>query len=168
MSQSNQLQSFLPKIVIILLVLASILPLGLFHFSVIFPMVEGICVFYWSLYRPRLVPYWFVFTIGLAWDALYGWPLGITALGCVAMRFLVAFYQEQLTMNHFSYFWRVAGLSLAFYALYKWLILSIVYDQILPKQIAFLQWAMTLSLYPFFHGFFNIICQSIPEKRTHA
>ena len=168
MNKHNQFHSLLPKIVILLLILLSILPLNIINLSVIFPMLEAICIYYWSLYRPRMMPYWFVFLIGISWDALYGLPLGVTALGCIGLRFLVSFYQEQLGLNHFSYFWRVTALSLALYAIYKWLALSILYDEILPKQIAILQWAMTVAIYPLLHGFFNMVCHYIPERRGDA
>jgi rod shape-determining protein MreD len=38
-----------------------------------------IAVFYWSLYRPDLMPAWAAFGLGLAQDVLGGLPLGITA-----------------------------------------------------------------------------------------
>ncbi len=151
-----------------LLILLSMLPLGVGKLSAIFPMLEAICIFYWSLYRPRHMPYWFAFFIGLCWDAFYGWPLGITALGCVGLRFMVTFYREQLHTNQFTLYWRGVAISLALFAIYKWLALSIMYDDILPKQVATLQWAMTVSIYPILHGLFNMVCHLLPEQRGDA
>lgn len=168
MNKNSQFQSILPKLVIVILILLSILPIGLADLSVIYPMLEALCVFFWSVYRPRLLPYWFAFFIGFCWDALYGWPLGVTALGCVGLRFLVVFYREQMVTHHFAAFWRVAGITISFYAVYKWLALSIMYDEILPKQTALLQWAMTMAFYPIFHGLFNMVCHFLPEQRGDA
>ena len=42
-------------------------------------------VYYWSAYRPTLVPLWFVFFMGLLLDLLSGAPIGLNALVLVCL-----------------------------------------------------------------------------------
>ena len=62
-------------------------------------------VYYWSIYRPSLVPPWFVFSIGILSDLAGGLPLGLTALVFVAMRWILADQRKFLMGQSFSAVW---------------------------------------------------------------
>ncbi|MES2728525.1 MAG: rod shape-determining protein MreD [Pseudomonadota bacterium] len=50
------------------------------------PSFTFICIFYWALYRPRLIPFGLVFVMGIIFDAVAGTLLGLHALiwmGCL-------------------------------------------------------------------------------------
>jgi rod shape-determining protein MreD len=131
-------------------------------------MIEAVFIYFWCIYRPRNFPYWFAFLIGILWDILYGWPIGLSALACVALRFIVVHYREHLHSTHFSDIWRSAAFILLIYSFCKWLALSVMNDMMLPTQTALFQWALTVSLYPFFHAVLNGICHILPEGHGDA
>lgn len=61
-----------------------------------FPYMQGIetplllmVIYYWSVYRPTLIPIWFVFCLGLLFDLLSALPLGLTAFGFVLVNIVV-------------------------------------------------------------------------------
>lgn len=168
MSASSAVHTTIPKIIIAVLVLLSIMPLGLGKLALIYPSVEAICVIYWSVYRPRVMPYWFAFLLGLCWDAIYGWPLGITAFGCVMLRFLVVFYRSYFHTGMFPALWQSVAFTLAAYTIYAWLALSMVYNSALPVDVAMIQWAFTVAVYPLFHGVFNLVSVIMPERYSDA
>jgi rod shape-determining protein MreD len=50
------------------------------YFSVLKPQLILVAIFYWSLYRPTLMPPWLVFAVGLALDLIHPvMPLGTHA-----------------------------------------------------------------------------------------
>ena len=54
-----------PVLTMLLLALIGSMPLGSFHTFEIFPMLNIIVIFYWTVYRPDLVPPVVLFLIGL-------------------------------------------------------------------------------------------------------
>ena len=68
-----------PVVTMLLLVLIGSMPLGSFHTFEIFPMLNIIVIFYWTVYRPDLVPPFVLFLIGLIDDVVMGTPLGLMA-----------------------------------------------------------------------------------------
>jgi rod shape-determining protein MreD len=47
-------------------------------------------IYYWAIYRPTLIPAWFVFLMGIAFDLLSGLPVGLSAFVFVGLRWLVS------------------------------------------------------------------------------
>ncbi len=80
-------------------------------------------VFYWSAYRPTLVPLWFVFLMGILLDLLSGAPVGLNAMVLVMVRWLVTDQRLFLTGQPFMIVWIgfvlvCAGAALCQWALY--------------------------------------------------
>ena len=84
-----------PVMTMLLLVLIGSMPLGSLHTFEIFPMLNIIVIFYWTVYRPDLVPPVVLFLIGLIDDVVMGTPLGLMA--CV----FVLLYGVTLTQRQF-------------------------------------------------------------------
>ena len=84
-----------PVMTMLLLVLIGSMPLGSLHTFEIFPMLNIIVIFYWTVYRPDLVPPFVLFLIGLIDDVVMGTPLGLMA--CV----FVLLYGVTLTQRQF-------------------------------------------------------------------
>lgn len=62
-------------------------------------------VFYWSAYRPTLLPLWLVFTAGILLDFLSGAPVGLNTCILVAARWLVTDQRLFLTGQPFMIVW---------------------------------------------------------------
>lgn len=92
-------------------------------------------IYYWSIYRPMLIPPVLVFTAGVCFDALSGWPLGVSAFIFLLMRQSVGGQRLFLTGQPFTVIWLgfIGAISVA--SLLQWIIFSIMY----------LQWAL---IYP--------------------
>jgi rod shape-determining protein MreD len=72
------------------------------------------CIYYWSIYRPALVPVVLVFAAGILMDLLGGVPLGFNALIFVLMQWVVTDQRRFLLAQPFVMIWVVfAFLSLA-------------------------------------------------------
>ena len=65
--------------------LASLVPLRLPAYSLVTPSFMAIAVYFWTLYRPDLMPRSAVFFIGLLQDLLTGGMLGASAIVLLAL-----------------------------------------------------------------------------------
>jgi len=74
------LRCMTPFVITLLLALVPVLPLHLPHETDLVPAFTLMSVFYWTVYRPDLMPASAVFAIGIIQDFAAGAPLGITSL----------------------------------------------------------------------------------------
>lgn len=141
-------------------------PLPGFHEAA--PLVAVIAIFYWCCYAPNALPYWFIFLLGLAQDALHGTPIGFSATTYLLLAFIIITQRRFLTRENFTGVWivfiAVSGLTAAF----SWGVLSLYLGAELPTQPFGLQWLLTFLLYPALHGLFSIVYRLSPINSLHA
>ena len=75
----NTGRKIVPVTIMLLLALVGSMPMGSSHAFEIFRMLNIIAIFYWTIYRPDLVPPSGLFLIGLIDDIVMGTPLGLMA-----------------------------------------------------------------------------------------
>jgi len=109
----------------LLLLNASALPIG-DSIKVQVPLLL-IAVFYWSVYRPALVPLWLVFLFGVLLDFLTGVPLGLSAFVLMAVTLIVRDQRILLMGQTFATLWFVFALFCAGTALLKWFLFGLVH-----------------------------------------
>src|SRR5882757_800049 len=71
---------FVPTATILILALLSVLPLRFPDYAAVAPLLALAGIYYWTIYRPNLLPPAAVFLCGLVLDLLSGAPLGVAAL----------------------------------------------------------------------------------------
>lgn len=71
-------------------------------------------IFFWSLFRPTLLPLYVVFIYGLATDVLYGYAIGLYAVIYGLIYFFIRFYRQRLSSQSFWLLWVIFGLMLTF------------------------------------------------------
>ena len=69
-------RSLSPMAITLLLVMVSVLPMHIPFFGTVSPVLSLMAVYYWSIFRPDLMPSFAVFGAGLFQDILSGTPLG--------------------------------------------------------------------------------------------
>lgn len=62
-------------------------------------------IYYWSIYRPTLVPVWLVFTVGLLFDFISALPIGLHGFIYIAVRWLVTDQRLLLASQSFFAVW---------------------------------------------------------------
>jgi rod shape-determining protein MreD len=62
-------------------------------------------VYYWSIYRPRLLPIWMIFMFGILIDALTMMPIGLTALILLVTQKLILYQRRYLMGQSFAILW---------------------------------------------------------------
>ncbi len=143
-------RSLIPVTLSLLLVLVAILPLPVPYYSVVAPALPLMAVYYWSVYRPDLMPHVAVFIIGLLVDIFAGTPIGVNALVLLLVQVVVAAQRRFLVGKSFWMLWLgfllVAPGALAL----TWLLISaLAWTLVAPVAILF-QLLVTMGVFPWF------------------
>lgn len=157
----------LPSIIAILLMLLSLAPKHISGLNSFMPLLPLIPVFYWGMLHAREMPYWLVFALGLVTDAASGIPLGLTSLSYL---FFLAMLHAQRKYIHKEVFlikWGYFGALLLVTSCLSWLFMSMLHARIEELMPAFIQWFLTVAVYPLFHKGFDALYRHISERRWH-
>ncbi len=115
------------------------------------PLVILMGVFYWSAFRPSLMPYPLVFALGLMQDALSSVPLGITSIFLLASRVMCLKFLPRIHMQGFYRIWAaftlLAALNIICYAIGFVLVIG----QPPMAEPFVMQFIFTVFLYPLVH-----------------
>lgn len=100
-----------------------------------------IAIYYWSIYRPTLIPIVLVFTAGLLTDLLLAGPLGFSALIYVVLQWLVVDQRSFLLGQSFLVVWFIFTMINAAIVALKWFIAGLmnmqwgVLSDVLPDML---------------------------------
>lgn len=153
----------LPAALTAALVLAAALPLHSAAARAMAPSLPLIAVFFWTLYRPDLMPAVAVFVIGLLWDVFAGLPIGIGAVVLVAVHAVVTVQRPSFSGKSFPGLWLRFSVLAAAALVLCWLMTCLYYlTLITPERILF-QIVTTVGVFPLL-CWLLLRCQSLlPE-----
>jgi rod shape-determining protein MreD len=141
-------RQLVPAVSIFAMLLASVVPLHVPYFEAVAPSLPLIAVFYWTLYRPDLMPAFAVFLLGLAQDILVGAPLGINACLLVLVHAAVRTQRRFFTGRSFGILW-LGFASVAVLALpVGWLMACAYYGRLAPPDAVIFQTLTTIGCFP--------------------
>src|SRR5512143_2397270 len=123
-------------------------PLHIPAFASVAPSVSLIAVFYWSLYRPDLMPAWAAFVLGVVQDIFVGLPLGVGACVLIAVHAAVSTQRRFFVGKSFGIVWLgfavIASAGLAF----TWLLTCIYHGAVLSPNAMLFQVLITIGVFP--------------------
>ncbi len=142
------LRGLTPLVSTLALTLLSVLPMPLPGFSLITPALTVIAVYYWSMYRPELLPLVAVFLVGLVQDALTGTPLGVSSLVLLLVQGVVVSQRRFFHGKTFLVEWWGFMLVAPCVALANWALLSLYYGVLITPRTVGFQLLLTIAIYP--------------------
>ncbi len=131
----------------ILLLLFTVTPSRIPDFSVIMPMIPVMCVYYWSIYRPDLVSAHGVFFLGLLYDCLGMFPIGLHALVFLLVHGVVLSSRRFLLEGSLMVMWSVFATIAAGVYFFLWIGTALLHGMA-PIKAVFFSYIMTVALYP--------------------
>ncbi len=143
-----------PSIFTLALVILNVLPLHIPGFSSVAPLLPLMAVYHWAVFRPRLLPAYAVFLIGLLQDILTGAPIGVIALVFLVVYCAVLSQKRFVIGKSFFILWLGFSLIAAVAATINWLAVSILSATLVEPQTVFFQYLMTLGFFPAVAWFF--------------
>lgn len=141
-------KGIIPFITVFLLILFMVLPYKLGIFSDIMPFLTLIGVYYWSVFRPELLPTWCVFLIGLIQDILMGSPFGMMPLLLVITQQVIFYQGRRFLERDFIFNWLVFVMLVAGFAAASWGIASLYFRTLMEYWGLIGQALMTVAFYP--------------------
>ena len=145
----------LPLGLTLVLVLAGAMPTHLPGFAEVSPLLPLIGIYYWSIYRPELLPSSMVFTIGLLNDVLMGTPLGVSPLVYLLVQGTTASQRRFFLGKPFIVAWCCFALVTVASVLLEWALVSMWYDHVLPLPAVIFEMVLTSACYPLFSWLFG-------------
>lgn len=112
------------------------------------PFLTVCVVYFWTVYRPDLLPPLAVFVVGVAIDAVGGLPLGLSALCLLIARALLMPSQRFLLRQPFPVVWDGFVLFMLVVAGLRWLLASLFWGRAFPLEPSLLEAALTFACYP--------------------
>ena len=138
----------IPTLSTIVLLSLTVLPLRVPDYAAVAPLLALAAVYYWTIYRPDLLPPLAVFLAGCVFDLFAGAPLGVTSLILLLARTLVLTQRRFFVNRPFPFVWGGFTLLAAIAIATLWLIGSLLDGAILDMRAAALQWVLTVACFP--------------------
>ncbi|MEX0758903.1 MAG: rod shape-determining protein MreD [Tistlia sp.] len=137
-----------PFVLTLLLLLLSLTPLRSPYLAPVMPSIALIAVYYWTVFRPDLMPSGAVFLIGLLHDLGGVAPLGIGVLALLAVHGAVGAQRRFFATAGFGLLWLAFAVLAAAAQLFIWLLSCAMIGRLVDIAPALLQYAVTLAIYP--------------------
>ena len=141
-------RSATPAIITLFLVFFSLMPLNLPGSEIIMPPLALMAVFYWSIYRPDLMPAAVAFVAGLLFDMLSGGPPGLHAFVFVVVQAVAASQRRFFLGKVFPVEWLGFCLVAMGTFLVLWGLGSLYIGAIVKGSAIAIQALLTITLYP--------------------
>lgn len=141
-------RNLLPFVFTIFLITFGMVPLRLPEIAPVAPALALIAVYFWTVYRPDLMPQWAVFLIGLFQDLLSGGVVGVWVLTLLLVQLLVRALRRTFVGASFIAVWMIFAMVALGAEFTAWLLNSAFYLRLVDPEPAMLQAAMTLAVYP--------------------
>lgn len=137
-----------PAILTLALVILNAVPLHVPGLSRIAPLLPLMAIYHWAIFRPKLLPAWVVFVIGVLQDALSGTPVGVNALVFVAVYGAVLSQKKFFTGKSFAILWLGFALIAAGAMALSWVAVSVLSVALVEARAVVFQYLLTFGLFP--------------------
>jgi len=142
------LRSTIPGLLLLLCIFVAALPTGVPQFADVTPFLSLMAVYYWSIYRPDLMPIYVVFAAGLVQDVVSGTPIGLMALVLVLVHGVGVSQRRVFLGKSFPVEWWGFGLVTLGAGIVAWVLASVYFAFLIdPKSVA-VQALLTIAVYP--------------------
>ena len=138
----------LPVALSLTLALFTVVPFGVPHLAKIVPALNLIAIFYWSVWRPDLLPPLAVFLVGLIQDIVGGVPLGLNAFAFLLVNGVTVSQRTVFIGKPFVMSWAGFTVVGSGAMALQWLIMSLLNFTLIGPEPMVFQLLITLALFP--------------------
>ncbi len=141
-------RGILPFVSTLVLILVMQLQYRLFFLDNLFPYLSLAAVYYWCIFKPRLMPVSAVFLLGLLQDIISGGPLGMMALLLLIVRIFVVRQSSRFLEREFLFNWLVFIMVALVFGLATWATASVYIKETQNLWNALGQSIFTIAVFP--------------------
>jgi rod shape-determining protein MreD len=139
----------IPQLLLAVMILLGVMSLPLPYVGATRPSLVLMTIYYWSIYRPTLVPPFLCFAAGLLIDILTGMPLGLNALVMVVVQWIVRSQRRFLMGQTYKVLWALFGLTAALATGLTWALYGLVQSNWPPLAPLAGSVGVSLCIFPF-------------------
>ena len=151
----SAVRSISPFVLVFLLLLVMRVPFRASDMSMYVPLISLSFAFYFTLHRPRYVPIWSLFVLGLLDDFLAGGVVGLTSLILVSVPAVLLNQRRFFRNRAFAVTWAGFALVCLGASAVIWLVEAFRIGALISPLAAMIQLAMTLLAYPLLSWIFG-------------
>ncbi len=122
-------------------------------------------IYYWSIYRPTLVPPWFMFAAGISIDIINALPLGLNALSFVLFRWLITDQRRFLMGQPFLVIWIGFLLLALVFVFVQWGIFSLINSFAIPVGELLFSVILSGTVFPVIYFLFHLTHKILPTPK---
>lgn len=137
-----------PYVLILLLFLLNIVSLSYVFMGSVKAPFFLMAVYYWSVFRPGILPVWLVFIAGVLLDLLSGLPIGISAIVFLLVRWSIANQRKFLMAQPFMMMWSIFAAIAAMAGLLQWALFGLIHLNWTPLAPVGVSIALGIVLFP--------------------
>jgi rod shape-determining protein MreD len=138
----------IPVVATVVVILVAALPVDFLRSGMMSFLAALTSVFYWSIYRPDLMPAWAAFSIGIFIDLVSGGPIGLGAIVLLLVHWIAVGQRRALIGKAFPIAWLGYLLISAVACAVYWLIACIYFTSLLSPQPVVAIYMMGIFVYP--------------------
>lgn len=142
-------RNVLPLTLSMICVLLSAMPFQVPHFGPVAPGFALIAVFYWSVYRPDLLPGSAAFAVGLTLDLIAGTPMGINTMVLLLVHGAVVNQRTFFQGKSFLVIWWAFSLVAIGAGVLIWILTMALHARLLDPAPVVFQVLLTIAMHPF-------------------
>jgi len=134
--------------VILIFLLLNIVSFSIPHAGDFKPFFLLMAVYYWSIYRPTLIPVLYVFILAVIMDLQAGLPVGLSALVLIGIQILVRKQRLFLMGQPFVMIWFGFACVALMQMLAQWGAISALNAALMPLTAMVIAWALSIMVFP--------------------
>jgi len=142
------MERLLPVTTMVLVMLVSIQPIHIPGYTAVAPAFTLMAVYYWTIYRPDLLPALALFIVGTAQDLLSGGLPGVTPLAVLLTRASRLGQRRHFVNRPFPFIWAGFTILSVGAMFFLWALHSLLAAELLDFRSTVFRAVLTISLDP--------------------
>ena len=141
-------RQLMPSMLTLVLVIINVVPLHIPGLSRVAPLLPLMAVYHWAAFRPRLLPAYAVFLIGLFQDILTGAPIGVNAFVFLAVYGAVLSQKRFFIGKSFFILWFGFSVIAGGALVVSWGLISVLNLTLVEHRTVIFQYLLTIGFFP--------------------
>lgn len=131
------------------------------------PYLLLMAIYYWAIFRPTLLPALWIFTLGVLYDVVSGFPLGLHSVLFLVVQYIVRGQRLYLMGQPFTLIWLGFVITCSLVALCEWVFFSALNVQFMPFMPGVFSFLLSAVVFPFIQMILLFNHRLLPESHEH-
>lgn len=159
---------FFAQAIILLLFVFNLVNFSIPHTGDIRPLFLLMAIYYWTVFRPTLIPPMMAFVWGLMFDLMSGLPVGMNALIFLIIQWVVRDQRLYLMGQSFFMLWAGYAMTALVYSVMQWGIFALVYSTLPDYRPPAITCLLSIGLFPLVCLLLIAAHRILPQDHSHT